>query len=170
MSLFENLSKKELKELLIKCWMTHDGAWFYNCSKELGINAANTLNKAAIKSLSIIEIQRIKKAMGFKAKEIQNFGQLKQIINNAFSVLKGDFMNFSYSFPQQNQLHWVMKRCFANEGMKRIGIIDDYECGVLYRVCCWLDFLGVNYKIEPTIKKCLLLTQDSCSGMITFYF
>ena len=45
MTLFDQLDKKQLKELLVKCWMTHDGSWFYNCARELGIDAANKLNK-----------------------------------------------------------------------------------------------------------------------------
>ena len=24
------IDKNELKELLLKCWMTHDGMWFYH--------------------------------------------------------------------------------------------------------------------------------------------
>ena len=64
MTLFEDLNKRQLKELLVKCWMTHDGSWFYNCVREYGIEAANKLNKAAIKTLSPIEMQRILKAQG----------------------------------------------------------------------------------------------------------
>ena len=67
MTLFDDLTKQQLKELLVKCWMTHDGSWFYNCACELGIEGANKLNKAAIKNLSVIEMQRIKKAMGWEA-------------------------------------------------------------------------------------------------------
>jgi len=39
----------ELTDLLNRCWMTHDGMWFYHCFQEFGIEKANYLNKAAIK-------------------------------------------------------------------------------------------------------------------------
>ena len=46
-----------------------------------------------------------------------------------------------YSFPSENLLHWEMKKCFAHAGMTRLGVIDGYECGVIYRVACWFDSL-----------------------------
>ncbi len=166
MSLFDQLDKHQLKELLVKCWMTHDGSWFYNCARELGIEATNKLNKAAIKSLSVIEMQRIKKAMGWENVKIRTFEQLKDFINNAFSVLKGDFMDFKYTFPEKNRMHWEMNRCFAYKGMEMIGVNKEYECGVIYRVSCWLEALGIDHKIEPKIDNCLLNSCEKCSGDI----
>jgi len=37
------LEKDELKELLIKCWMSHDGMWFYHCLQKFGIEQANEI-------------------------------------------------------------------------------------------------------------------------------
>ena len=122
MTLFNRLDKHQLKELLIKCWMTHDGSWFYNCVKEFGTDAANRLNKAAIKNLAVIEVQRVRKASGMEMQKIISFEQLKEFINDGFSVIKGDFMSFNYTFPEKNRLHWELTKCFAYDGMKRIGV------------------------------------------------
>ena len=51
------LQKEEIVELLNRWWMTHDGMWFYHCLKNLGIEKANELNKAAIRSLAPMESQ-----------------------------------------------------------------------------------------------------------------
>ncbi|MFX1303628.1 MAG: DUF6125 family protein [Promethearchaeota archaeon] len=166
MTLFDQLNKNQLKELLVKCWMTHDGAWFYNCARELGVDTANKLNKAAIKTLSVIEMQRVKKAMGWEDVKIETFEQFKVFINNGFSVIKGDFMDFKYTFPENNRMHWEMNRCFAYKGMEMIGVNKQYECGVIYRVSCWLDALGINHTIDPKIDKCLLNSREKCSGDI----
>ena len=170
LTLFDQLDKKDLKELLVKCWMTHDGSWFYNCNKEYGIEAANKLNKAAIKNLSVIEVQRVKKAMGMERDKIKTFDQLKEFIDSGFSIVKGDFMDFRYRFPEDNVMHWEINRCFAHEGMKRIGIQEGYECGLLYRVSCWLDVLGIKHEIEPEFETCLLYSQEKCSGKIIVDF
>ena len=37
MNNIENIDKKELRELLLKGWATHDAAWFYNSLQEVGI-------------------------------------------------------------------------------------------------------------------------------------
>jgi len=166
MVLFDQIDKKQLKELLVKCWMTHDGSWFYNCARKLGIDEANKLNKAAIKTLSTIEMQRIKKAMGSENSKLRTFEQLKDFIINGFSILKGDFMDFVYTFPEKNRIHWKMNRCFAYNGMKMFGFEKEYECGVIYRLSCWLEALGIKHKIVPKINKCLLNSRSICSGDI----
>ena len=79
-------------------------------------------------------------------------------------------MKFDYNFSEPNKLHWEMDTCFAFEGMKMIGVRQGYECGVVYRVCCWLDALGINYKLSPKINDCLLYSQNKCRGDIFIEF
>jgi hypothetical protein len=51
----KTLEKDELKEILIKNWMTHDAMWFYHCLQECGINKTNKINKAAVRAMGIID-------------------------------------------------------------------------------------------------------------------
>ena len=44
----KNMGIKDLKELLVKCWMTHDAMWFLHTLNDGGIEKANKINKAAI--------------------------------------------------------------------------------------------------------------------------
>ena len=162
------LEADELQELLVKCWMTHDGSWFYSCMQEFGVEAANRLNKAAIKTLSAIELRRVTDALGIKREGVETSDELKEVIDGMFSVVKGDFMDFSYDFFSENVMRWEMNRCFAYEGMKRIGAGEQYECGVLYRVACWVENLGVGYSIDPPIEGCLMRTRGDCSGVVRF--
>ncbi len=62
----QEISQKECIDLLGKCWMTHDGMWFFHCLQEFGIAATNKINKSAIQSLSSIEINRIKHVLEIK--------------------------------------------------------------------------------------------------------
>ncbi|MBI5606311.1 MAG: hypothetical protein HY879_23500 [Deltaproteobacteria bacterium] len=160
----------ELKELLIKCWITHDGLWFANCLQQLGIEKANALNLASIKSLSAIEVPRITKALGMEKGEIKTFEKFKEGFEALFRVVKGDFMRFNYSFPADNLMAWEMERCFAYEGMKRLGVIDQYRCGVLYRIQCWFDVLGLECRFDPPVGSCLIPKTGKCSGEIRFFF
>ena len=111
-------------------------------------------------------MQRVKKALGMENIEIRTFEQIKEFIANAFSVIKGDFMEFKYSFSEPNRMHWEMNRCFAYKGMKMFGFDKEYECGIIYRVSCWLNALGIKHIIEPEIDKCLQNSQKKCSGDI----
>jgi len=57
------IETKQLKELLNKGWMTHDAMWFYNSYQEVGIEATNRINRAAVKAMAAIEIKRIAQAL-----------------------------------------------------------------------------------------------------------
>ena len=64
---------------------------------------------------------------------------------------------------------WEDLQCFAYKGMKQAGVIDGYSCGVMYRIECWLDSLGVRYSIQPAIKGCLMHEKGSCEGEIQVF-
>ncbi|MGC9325905.1 MAG: DUF6125 family protein [Desulfomonilia bacterium] len=170
MKTLEQIGLNVLREHLIKNWMTHDGMWFFHCVQAIGIEETNRINKAAIRSLAAIEIKRALKLFAIDMESITTFEALKSMIDAAFSVSKGDFMRFTYTFPEKNVMHWEWpgKDCFAYQGMQRLGILDRYECGVLYRVQCWIENLGVHYSISPEIKGCLMHTSGRCSGDVRF--
>jgi hypothetical protein len=74
------------------------------------------------------------------------------------------------TFPKENIVHWQFEpgNCFAYKGIKRIGVIDQYECGVIYRLECWFDSLGIRYNVTPQVRRCLMLDSGVCQG--DFYF
>ena len=151
--------------------MTHDGMWFFHCLQEFGIAAANKLNKSAIKSLSSIEIKRLRKTLGFE-QGIQNFTEFKTFFDEASKLVIPDFMNATFSFPEDNKMAWAFEKgeCFAYAGIKRIGAIEKYECGVLFRIKCWMDALGVKNRFDPEIGLCHRHHSGSCSGELQFSF
>lgn len=151
--------------------MTHDGMWFYHCLKNFGIEKANELNKAAIRSLAPLEIDRIKKTLGME-KQIENFQEFKDFFIPVSYLFIPAFMNITMSFARKNMLHWEFEpgNCFAYKGIKRIGAIDQYECGVIYRLQCWFDSLGLEYGLAPQVLRCLMLDRDVCQGDFNFYF
>lgn len=166
----ESLQQKEILDFLNKCWMTHDGMWFFHSLQEFGIEATNKLNKSAIKSLSSIEIARMKKILDCN-KAIENFDEFKFFFDEASNLLIPDFMGGKFTCPEINKMAWSFNngKCFAHDGVKMLGAIEHYECGVLYRVKCWLDELGIKHRFNPEIGKCHMHISDSCSGEIQLF-
>ncbi len=169
-SVLNKIGKREIRDLLGKGWLTHDGMWFYHTYQELGIEKANKLNKAAIRSLAPIEIKRVKKALGIVGKKIGTPEDLKGFMLEALEVILPDsvFEKFRFRAPSKDLLHWEWEsgECFAYKGMKQIGIIDGYRCGVIYRIECWLEALGIKYSIDPKIDKCMMHEKGACFGDI----
>jgi hypothetical protein len=52
MGVLDRIEKEGIRDLLGKGWLTHDVMWFHHAYQELGIERANALNRAAIKSLA----------------------------------------------------------------------------------------------------------------------
>ncbi|MCB2185008.1 MAG: hypothetical protein KQJ78_01225 [Deltaproteobacteria bacterium] len=154
------LAKNELGELLHKNWMTHDGMWFLHCLAECGIEKTNRVNRAAIRSMAAFEIPRCLEALGLEPP--RSLDEVADVINGIFSVLKADFMDFSCEFLEKDKLVFHMGRCFAHEGVKRMGVLEQYECGIYERMEAWFRGLGLEFQAEPRITNCLKLEGQDC--------
>ncbi len=162
------LEKEALKELLNKNWMTHDAMWFYHCLEEFGIERTNRINKAAIRSLAAIEIKRYQKALGIS--RLESFDELVHFFLAAMEIVSGKFMEYSFSFPERNRIHAEWESCFAHEGMKRLGVVDRYECGIMFRIETWFDVLGIKFEVEPKVTGCMMHTDGQCYRDYRFFF
>ncbi len=166
MEALETLEKREIKELISKGWITHDAMWFVHCLQEFGIEKTNKINRAAVKSMSTIEVGRLKKALGVTKDTFDTFDELMAFITESMDIVLADFMKVKFNAPSKNILHWEMEKdnCFAYKGMCKLGVSDKYECGVLHRIECWLDTLNIPYTMTPQVKKCLMHSKGECAG------
>ncbi len=173
MGALDGIEKSEIRNLLGKGWLTHDGMWFYHTCHELGIEKANELNKSAIKSLAPIEVDRMKQLLGIARENIETFDELLQFILPALELTLPDsvFKKLHFTAPAENLIRWKWEslQCFAYKGMKQIGLIDGYRCGVMYRIECWLEALGVGYSMQPVIQGCLMHEKGVCEGEIRVF-
>ncbi|MFA5064544.1 MAG: DUF6125 family protein [Dehalococcoidia bacterium] len=171
---FEDVSKDEIRDLLGKGWLTHDGMWFYTVSNELGVDMANKLNKAAIKAMAPFEVNRLKKVTGLREKQLTSIEGLQEFLPAGMQMILpvSVFSKLHFTVMPGNTIHWEWEKdeCFAYKGMSRIGVIDKYECGVMYRVECWLELLGLKFTSIPQISNCRMHTQGQCSGEFWFEF
>jgi hypothetical protein len=168
----EELGQTEIVDLLNRCWMAHDGMWFLHCFQTFGIEQANRLNKSAIRSLAPLEVAWIRKALGDPAQKITDAPGFKRFFESAARLVIPEFMGARMVFSAENRLQWEFEplRCFAYRGMKRLGALEGYECGVIYRLECWLEALGLSYEVSPRPVRCRMLVQETCSGEFIIRF
>jgi hypothetical protein len=170
----EGIAPKDIKEFLGKSWLTHDGMWFFNVYQEYGIDAANKLNRAAIKSMAPFEVNRCRKLLGINRSQLETFAEVKEFMDGAFeAILPGSVLSTSsFTAPTRNVIQWAWEdgKCFAYEGMTRLGMADQYVCGVIYRIECWLDCLQVPYTVSPIIDLCIMGQTGRCTGQFAFDF
>jgi hypothetical protein len=163
MDLVQKLNKEEIKELFSKNWMTHDAMWYGSCVAQLGPEKANRINKTAVRLMAAIEMKRVMKLMGQPQDAAPgNFSELVEILETGFQLVQTGFMKFDFSFPEKNLLRGKFDECFAYGGVKKYGMIDDYDCGIVERVKGWLDSLGVTYNMTPDFTGCLMHQKGIC--------
>ena len=173
MRTFRSIKKEEIRDLLGKGWLTHDGMWFYQTAKEFGIDKANGLNRAAIKSMSVLEVERLIRILGVE-QPVESLDEVKKLMLNGMEItLPGSvFSRFHVTVNSKNVLQWEWenKECFAYKGMERMGLLDGYECGVIYRIECWFENLGIKFNTHPTSGKCMMHEKGYCRGAFEFLF
>lgn len=168
MSGLTHINKTDLLEILNKNWMTHDAMWLFHCLRECGIEKTNHINKAAVKSMAAVECKRIRKQFGINT--VETFAELKEFLNLGAELIRPKFMKFSFFFPAENRMRWVMHECFAYEGIKRIEVIDQYECGIFERPAGWFDALNIKYNLSPEITGCMMHDEGKCHREFLFHF
>ncbi len=170
MSVLDKTEKNRLRDFLGRGWLTHDGMWFYNAYAELGVEAANKLNLAAIRSLAPVELMGVRRLLGLDEKEIRSFEELAGFINDCLELIlpASLFRKISFKASAGNILKWEWEQgeCFAYKGMLQIGLLEEYRCGVMFRIECWLRALNIKYEISPVIDKCIMHEKGMCKGEI----
>lgn len=154
-----------VRQLLIRCWMTHDAMWFLHATSELGIETANKLNRAAVRSMAQVEAKRVLKLVGMRG--VTSFDEVRRFFETAASLVIGDFMDFTWEWlPEQESVRFVMQNCFAFDGVTKLGVADRYECGIYDRVYGWLDALGVGFEVEPDVAYCTMHHEGTCTRLV----
>lgn len=171
MEVLAEIEKTQLKDLLEKRWLSHDAMWFLQAFSQVGIDKANEMNKAALKALAPLEMERIKKLLGVDQEHLVNFDNLVRFMNAVLELSLPDSVmkKLHVTAPADNCIHWQWEKyqCFAYKGINFIGAIDEYNCGVIYRFECWLEALGFKCSTRPVIEKCLMNENGGeCEGDI----
>ncbi len=52
--------------------------------------------------------------------------------------------------------------------MKRSGLIDQYQCGIVERVFAWLEVFGVQYTVENAPSGCNMHERGVCEIRFRF--
>jgi len=162
----ESLGAEALKQLLTRCWMSHDAMWFKSAVDELGIVRANKLNRAAIRALAPIELRRFMDALGLE--KVESHDHLRTFLDGARELAVGDFMDFAWSWRADGSLRVEVRKCFAHEGATRLGVIEGYDCGIFDRIYAWLEALGVAFEVLPAGTRCTMHFEGECHREFRF--
>jgi len=165
--LLDSLTHEDRENILLRNWMSHDGHWFRHVSEEYGPDAANKLNMRTCRSIGRTDWFRLVKALGIE--KVESPGQFLKIFKAAWQLYVPPHIDVDIAV-RDNRITAQVKKCFAYEGVKRVGIEKIYDCGIFERICSWIDSAGVEYELEPPIGKCLKAQGKECRRTIVLHF
>lgn len=166
----EKIEKEQLRDLLSRCWMTHDAMWFFHSLQEVGIDKTNKINRAAVWDMAAFELRRIRKALGRAEQKPLNFADFKSLFEEVFELVKADFIKGLIEYPGDNVMRFTMQQCFAHDGISRMGIIDRYQCGIFHRIESWFTEIGLTFEVSPKVDVCMMITEGKCYREYRFFF
>ncbi len=169
----EGLDRSQMRDLLAKGWLTHDGMWFDQAARTLGLEEANRLNLAAIRAMAPFEVNRLAGALGVTAVDLVDEEAVVRFVAAGIAlVVPKSVSGRLHVRAEAGHLHWEWDpgECFAYQGMQRFGHLSGYECGVIYRVECWLEALGVRPPGDRAVRGCLMHTTGRCAGGLPLSF
>lgn len=162
------INQDQLRNILIKNWMTHDALWYGEVAAKFGMAEASPMNLRVCRKLGQIEFGRLMKMVGAPSpKNIEEYQELFEIGKQVFFP---DFISVQIDYPSDDSQVFHFLDCFAHRGMKKLGLLPDYECGIFERIEGWFDAMGLKYTRTPDLSRCLKFKGKECKITVQFHF
>lgn len=160
------LTAEEREALLRRAWYGHDARWFAAAAAEYGIEAANRLNRRALRAATVNEMRGFARTLGAeRARDLDEFLGLFDAAADVF--VPRSMMEFDVRRVDERSYEVEFQRCFVHENVTKAGIAGQYECAVFDRVAGWHDALGLPLAEEPPGLPCALAQGKACRRVMT---
>ncbi len=155
------LSPAEREALLIKCWMSHDARWFNAVAMNFGLEAASRLNQQAAHEAGVAEAKRMARACGLPvpAATVDDYLLAMEAI---IGLMGPDLLDYESVQTGDDTFEVRVHRCFAYDQVARVGVAQQYDCGIFARVEGWFDALYADYEMTPALGRCLKAQGKEC--------
>lgn len=164
----KTLNRDELRDILLKNWMTHDALWYGETALKFGMAEASPMNLRVCRKLGSIEFQRLMKMVN--ASSPGNISEYRELFEIGKQVFVPDFMRLQIEYPGNDSQIFHVLDCFAHKGMEQAGLLTDYECGIFERIEGWFDAMNLKYSRTPDLSRCLKFIGEECTVTFRFNF
>lgn len=160
------LTPDQREALLRRAWYGHDGRWFAAVAAEFGLEAANRVNRRALRGATVGEMRGFAKTAGVERAE--NLDEFLDLFDAAADVfVPRSLMEFDVRRLDERSYEVEFQRCFVQENITKAGIADHYVCAVFDRVAGWHEALGLPLAEEPPALPCALAQGKQCLRTMT---
>lgn len=160
------LEVSEQKDLVRRCWYSHDGHWFASVAAELGIETANRLNRRALRAQGVTEARRLRKACGIEEiRGLRDFLRLFELLSSV--LVPSPPTQVRVAVLGESSYEICVDRCFVHESVVRAGSPEAYQCAVFDRIAGWHDGAGLPLRDPPPDLPCAKAAGRECRRILT---
>ena len=136
-----DLDAKTREDMVRRAWYAHDARWFAAVAAEYGMEAANRLNRAAVRAVGQIEAGRLARALGKQRAE--NVEEFLEFLKSGLDLyVAPPLMDMDIRKIDERSYEVTVNDCFVHTNIAKAGITDTYECAVWDRVQGYHEALG----------------------------
>jgi hypothetical protein len=160
------LTAEEREAQMRRAWYGHDARWFAAAAAEYGLEAANRLNRRALRAATVSEMRGFARTVGVeRAADLDEFLDLFDAAADVF--VPRSMMEFDVRRVDDRSYEVEFQRCFVHENVTKAGIAGAYECAVFDRVAGWHDALGLPLADDPPALPGALPQGKECRRTLT---
>jgi len=156
----------EEKEIVRRCWYSHDGHWFMSVAGEFGMETANRLNRRALRGQGRTEARRVLRALGAPMPQgLDEFLPLFEILSRILVPVPETQARLKVLDERTYEI--TIDRCFVHQSVARAGNPEGYLCAVFDRIAGWHDGAGLPLAAEPPALPCAKAVGRECRRVLT---
>ncbi|MBY8982102.1 MAG: hypothetical protein KGD57_04075, partial [Candidatus Lokiarchaeota archaeon] len=123
-------------DILRKNWLSHDARWQMAIVKKLGWEKGNKINKAIIKDMGKVMMQRLLNVIGVK--KITNINDYIEICYTAMELYyPSPSMKYTFKKISENEISGIIEKCIIYDQVKKMKVDNFYECGCFSMRAGW---------------------------------
>ncbi|UFJ42572.1 hypothetical protein LOK74_08800 [Brevibacillus humidisoli] len=150
------------EEKIYRYWWFHDGAWYQNVARKFGFEAANELNKEALRYMAKRGMQTYVRENGIDLSEITTIESLAHhYMEGASEMWPEHWVHLEANILGPDSFEVVNRRNFAIEMLRKAGTLDKYECPGLALREGWFAGLGIKNYIQEE-RECVVRGDEVC--------
>lgn len=162
-----DLDAKTREDMVRRAWYAHDARWFAAVAAEYGMEAANRLNRAAVRAVGQIEAGRLARALGKQRAE--NVEEFLEFLKSGLDLyVAPPLMDMDIRKIDERSYEVTVNDCFVHTNIAKAGITDAYECAVWDRVQGYHEALGQSLEDgQLTGAICVRARGQECRRVLT---
>lgn len=133
---------------LQRLWWLHDALWYQGVAKRFGFEAANEINREAIKPIARRAMRAVLADQEISRKNL-DIGDLEALFQKASHLMWPPPMTeWEAEVIDGETVEVTIIKCHAIGGIKRIGAAEFYKCPCIAVREGWLQALGLEARQE----------------------